>query len=164
VLRIAQPRRIYDMTATYRMVVQLSALLGLAVAAGAADDKLAATLKGVVEENLRAYDAEDAAGVLRSMHTRSPEYDPTRGALPEQFQELDAKAKLVDFRYMGHDDEFAAARVKIKVEGPPGSVFVNNTIDNIVLFHQEGGIWKLWSDEVLGVDFEQRIGTLAPPR
>jgi hypothetical protein len=54
--------------------------------------------------------------------------------------------------------------VKINVEGPPGSVFVNNTTDNIMLFHQEGGVWKLWSDEVLGVDFEQRIGVIAPPR
>jgi hypothetical protein len=152
------------MTATYRVVVQLAALLGLAAAVGAADEKLAATLKGVVEENLRAYDAEDAAGVQRTMHTRSPEYDPTGAALTEQFRDEDLTAKLVDFKYMGHDDEFAVARVKIKVEGPPGSVFVNNTTDNLMLFHQEGGIWKLWSDDVLGVDFEQRIGVVAPTR
>jgi len=146
------------------VAVQVAALLGLAAAAGATDDKLAATLRGVVQDNLRAYDAEDADGAMRSVHTRSPQYEPTRAALPEQFQDLDVTAKLTDFRYMGHDDEFAVARVKIQVEGPSGSVFVNNTTDDIVLFHQEGDIWKLWTDEVLGVDFEQRIGVVVPPK
>jgi hypothetical protein len=138
-----------------RVVVQLAALLGLAaVAAGAADDELAATLRGVVEENLRAYDAEDARGVQRTMHTRSPEYSPTVTAVTRQLDDDDLTVRLVDFKYMGHDDEFAVARAKIKVEGPPGSVYVNNTTDNIVLFHQEGGTWKLWTDEILGVEFE----------
>jgi hypothetical protein len=138
-----------------RVVVQLAALLGLAaVAAGAVDDELAATLRGVVEENLRAYDAEDARGVQRTMHTRSPEYSPTVTAVTRQLDDDDLTVRLVDFKYMGHDDEFAVARVKIKVEGPPGSVYVNNTTDNIVLFHQEGGTWKLWTDEILGVEFE----------
>ena len=146
------------------MAVQVAALLGRAAAAGATDDKLAATLRGVVQDNLRAYDAEDADGAMRSVHTRSPQYEPTRAALPEQFQDLDVTAKLTDFKYMGHDDEFAVARVKIQVEGPSGSVFVNNTTDDIVLFHQEGGIWKLWTNEVLGVDFEQRIGVVVPPK
>jgi hypothetical protein len=146
------------------MAVGLAALLGFAVAAGAADEKLAATLRGVMEQNLRAYDAEDAAGVQRTMHTRSPEYDPTGAALPEQFRDEDLAVKLVGFRYMGHDDEFAVARVKINVEGPPGSMFLNNTSDSIVLFKQEGGVWKLWSDDVLGVDFEQRIGVIPSAR
>lgn len=152
------------MTITVRAVVHLAALLGLAVAAGAADDQLATTLRGVVEDNLRAYDAEDASGAMRSVHTRSPEYEPTKAEIAGQFRDLDVTAKLTAFTYMGHDDEFAVARVKIKLDGPPGSVFANNTTDNIVLFHQEGGIWKLWTDEVLGVDFEQRIGTVAPPK
>ena len=152
------------MTRTVWVAVQVAALLGLAAAAGATDDKLAATLRGVVQDNLRAYDAEDADGAMRSVHTRSPQYESTRAALPEQFQDLDVTAKLTDFKYMGHDDEFAVARVKIQVEGPSGSVFVNNTTDDIVLFHQEGGIWKLWTNEVLGVDFEQRIGVVVPPK
>jgi hypothetical protein len=143
----------------------LAALLSLPVAAGAADDdELATALKSVVEANLRAYDAENADEVMRSVHTRSPQYDTTKAALAEQFADLDVSAKLTDFDYMGHDDEFAVARVKIQVEGPPGSTFVNNTTDNIILFHQEGGIWKLWTDQVLGVDFEQRIGTVVPAK
>jgi hypothetical protein len=138
---------------TNRIIVSLILLLGLTVAAHAADDELATALRGVVEENVRAYDAEDVAAVQRTMDTRSAEYDPTLAALPSQFKD-NLKAQLVDFKYIGHDDEFAVARVKIKVEGPPGTAFMNNTTDQIVVFHQEGGVWKLWTDEVLGVAFQ----------
>ncbi len=138
--------------------VLATALLGLAVTAGAADDarddaKLTTQLKGVVESNLRAYDAKDVEGALRGVHTRSPEYDTTKAALAEQFRDVGVTATLVDFKYMGHDDEFAVARVKTKLVGPAGSGFSDNVTDSVVLFHQEGGTWKVWSDEVLGVQF-----------
>jgi hypothetical protein len=66
---------------------------------------------------------------------------------------LHVKAELVDFRYMGHDDEFVVARVKTRLVAPPGSGFEDNVVDSLVAFHQEGGVWKVWSDEVLGVEF-----------
>jgi hypothetical protein len=150
------------MKTTICAVVQLAALLGLAAVAGAEEDQTGVALKTVVEDNLRAYNAKDAAGSMRTVHTRSPQYDTTNAALPEQFKELDVKASLVDFKYMGHDDEFAVARVKIKIEGPAGSPFVSNTTDNIFLFHQEGGVWKVWTDDVLGVNFVQQVGTMTP--
>jgi len=150
------------MTMTYRVIVPLAALLGIAVAARAAEDKLTTSLRGVVEENVRAYDAEDADGVMRTIHSRSPEYETTKAALPGQFAAEDLTVKLVDFRYMGHDDEFAIARVKTKIIGTPGGAFEDNVVDSVMLFHREGALWKLWSDDVLGVEFEQKVGTVTP--
>lgn len=150
------------MTMTYRVVVPLVALLSIAVAAGAAEDKLATTLRGVVESNVKAYDAENPDAVMSTIHTRSPEYDSTKAALPQQFSEEYLNVQLVDFRYMGHDDEFAIARVKTKITGPPGGAFQDNVIDSVMLFHREGALWKLWSDQVLGVDFEQKVGSVTP--
>ncbi len=150
------------MTMTYRMIVPVLALLGVAASARAAEDKLTAALRGVVEENVRAYDAEDADGVMRTIHSRSPEYESTRAALPEQFASEDLTVKLVDFRYMGHDDEFAIARVKTAITGPPGGAFQDNVVDSVMLFHREGALWKLWSDDILGVDFEQKVGSVTP--
>ena len=141
------------MTMMNRIMVSLVLLLGLTRAASAADDKLATALRDVVEENVRAYDAKDVAGVQRTIDTRSAEYEPTLTAIRSQF-ENNLTAKLVDFKYIGHDDEFAVARVKLRVEGPPGSAFMNNTSEHIVVFHQEGGVWKLWTDGILGVEFK----------
>jgi hypothetical protein len=142
------------MTMTDRTIVVLAALLGLAVGAGAADkNPLATTLQGVVEDHVRAYNARDVQGAMRDVHTQSPEYDSTKAAMEEQFRDLPVTAQLVDFKYMGHDDEFAVARMKLKIAGPPTSQFQNNVVDEVMLFHQQGGTWKLWSDDVLGVEF-----------
>jgi len=61
------------------------------------------------------------------------------------------KTELVSLTYIGHDDEFAVARVKSKTTGKAESGFVNNIVDAIVIFHQEGGKWKMWSEDILGV-------------
>jgi hypothetical protein len=142
------------MTMTDRTIVVVAALLGLAVGAGAADkNPLATTLQGVVEDHVRAYNARDVQGAMRDVHSQSPEYDSTKAAMEEQFRDLPVTAQLVDFKYMGHDDEFAVARMKLKIAGPPTSQFQNNVVDEVMLFHQQGGTWKLWSDDVLGVEF-----------
>lgn len=136
------------------MAAGVAAGLGLAGAASAATDaELSAATKAVVESNLSGYNAENPDAAMSAVHKSSPEYASTQAALAEQFRDLDVKATLVDFDYMGHDDEFIVARVKTKLVGPPGSGFADNVVDSLVLFHQENGVWKLWSDEVLGVDF-----------
>jgi hypothetical protein len=144
------------MMRTVRVALLLAGALGLGGTAQAAGSDLATTLKGTVEENLRGYNAEDAEATLRAVHKSSPEYDATKAALADQFRDYDIKAELVDFRYLGHDDEFVVARVKTRFVAPAGSGFNDNVVDSLVAFHQDGGVWKLWSDEVLGVQFEAK--------
>jgi hypothetical protein len=144
------------MTMAYRAGVVLATLLGLAATAGAADDKLGTTLRGVVEENVRAYDARDTDAFVRTLHPQSPGYEATKAILSDQFREGDIKVTLVDYKYIGHDDEFAVARVKLKTMAPPGSTdFQSNVTDSVVLFHRDefARAWKLWSDDVIGVQF-----------
>jgi hypothetical protein len=117
------------------------------------ESDLAATLEQVLVNHLKAYDAEDASGTLRDLHTKSPEYKRTAQEIAQQFAAQDLSAELVTFRFLGHDDEFAVARTKVKFAGPPGSSFADNILDSITVFHQENGTWKLWSDEALGVEF-----------
>lgn len=123
--------------------------------ARAADEALAATLRDVMENQTAAYGREDERETLSYIHTKSPDYSSMRQTLPEQFSNMDVRAEVVDFRYLGHDDEFAVARAKIKTEGESEATFAANVIDAIVVFHQEDGNWKLWSDEILGVELVQ---------
>jgi hypothetical protein len=135
-------------------MLALSVLLcAIAGPAAASEDELDASVRGVMEEHLRAYNAEDVEAALRTIHTRSPDYETMRAAMTEQFGALGVKAELLDFRTLGHDDEFVVARTRLKLVGAPGDDFQNNVTDNLVLFHQEGGVWKLWSDEILGGEF-----------
>lgn len=119
------------------------------------DEGLATILREVVEQNLAAYNREDAAGAMSFIHTKSPEYSTTQGALPGQFEVLDAQTELVGFQYIGHDDEFAVARVKLRTVDKSGEPFSANVLDTITVFHQEDGVWKYWSDHILGVELVQ---------
>ena len=118
-------------------------------------DPLGDELRAAAAGNVAAYDRKDVGGAMSYVHTKSPDYATTKAALEEQFKVLDVKSELVDFHYIGHDDEFAVARVKSKTMGKPGTDFTNNTVDAIVIFHMEDGTWKLWSQQVLGVFIEQ---------
>ena len=89
---------------------------------------------------------------MNLIHSKSPEYDATQGALSGLFEALDTRTELVGFQYIGHDDEFAVARVKLKTVDQSGEAFAANVIDTITVFHQENGVWKYWSDHILGVE------------
>ena len=142
-----------------KQIACVTAILMLSVfseRAGASEDQgLAAKLRNVVQQNLAAYNREDVAGAMTFIHTKSPEYSTTQGALPGQFEVLDARAELVSFDYIGHDNEFAVARVKLKTVDQSEEPFSANVIDTITVFHQEDGVWKYWSDHILGVELLQ---------
>ena len=127
------------------------AALLLASPARAADDPLAADLRAVVERQVAAFNAKDVPAALATLHTKSPEYRSTEEELVALFKDENLSASLASFQYVGHDDEFAVARVKLRVGAPAGDEFVDNTSDTMTLFHQEDGAWRIWGDYLIGV-------------
>jgi hypothetical protein len=111
---------------------------------------LEGALRKVVEEDLAAYNGEDTSQTLASVHTKSPAYGAMRDALPSQFGALDTRTELERFSYIGHDDEFAVARVQYRTLGSSATPFMNNVVDTITIFHQEDGTWKYWDNYILG--------------
>ena len=133
----------------------LAALLCLGARPAAAfvmDGPLIQSLRQVMAGDFEAYNKKDINALMKGIDSRSPDYESTKAAATEQFKDLDVTTEMVSFDYMGHDDEFAGARVKWKTTGKPGSDFTNNTVDAVVLFHQENGEWKLWGEEIVGID------------
>jgi len=120
-----------------------------APAAWAAEDPLAGSLRRVVEGNLAAFNRKDVNATMNFVDTRSPDYSSTKDELVAEFKDYDLTAELVGFTLIGHDDEFAVARVKTKTSAKPNSGFVNNMVDAIAIFHQENGAWKFWSQQVI---------------
>ena len=133
----------------------VTSFLLLAIFAGpsvaSTEDGLSAELRQVVEDNVAAYNRDEVSAALQSVHTKSPDYATMQQALPTQFSAMNIGAELVNFHYIGHDDEFALARVEIKTVDKSGEPFVANVLDTIAVFHQEGGEWKYWSNLILGV-------------
>jgi hypothetical protein len=137
-----------------RVLALLLGAIGVCAVGGArADDEdLAGTLRKLLSKGLAAYDREDVEETMRYVHAKSPGYDETKAKLTEQFVLRDLSIQLVDFRFIGHDDEFAVARAHIKTVGLGGEPFMDNVTDMLTLFHQENGQWKFWSNHVIGVE------------
>jgi hypothetical protein len=132
-------------------ILAIAALLVVATAATAAraDDALASALEKVSKDQIAAFNREDAAGTLSYAYTKSPGYDTAKAELATLFAGANAKGEQVGFQYMGHDDEFAVARVKVKVTGADAG-FQNNVVDALMIFHMESGSWKVFDTYLLG--------------
>lgn len=135
--------------------IAVVALLLAAPGAAFADDALAKTLEQVSKDQIAAFNREDVAGTLAFSYTKSPAYDTAKKELPALFGEANAKAEQVAFHYIGHDDEFALARVKVKVTDAKAPGFDDNIVDAIMIFHMEGGSWKVLDSYLLGARLVQ---------
>ena len=132
--------------------IAIAALLS-AVAPGTtalADDALPSALEKVSKDQIAAFNREDAATTLGFAYTKSPAYDTAKAELPALFEEANAKAEQVGFQYVGHDDEFAVARVKVKVTAADSPDFQGNVVDALMIFHMEDGSWKVYDSYLLG--------------
>jgi hypothetical protein len=112
-----------------------------------------AELKSVLLKNFEGYQNEDIGEVLTTVHTLSPGYAATKTMADQIFPAYDLKYEVNSFRYLMTDGEYALARVSqktSKIKGPP---FRNNQMDLIVVFKQEDGKWKLWSQVILEVEY-----------
>jgi len=137
-------------------VILATALLALAwVPATRADDALGSSLEQVSKDQIAAFNRKDVAATMSFAHTKSPTYEAAKDMLSKDFKSQDMKAEQTSFQYIGHDDEFAYARVKVKVTAPGTEGFQDNLTDTVVLFHQEGGNWKVWDAYLVGGQLEK---------
>lgn len=120
-----------------------------------AQDDLATELRQVIENNIRAYNGKMFEDTIATIHTKSPDYATMQELLPDQFSGLDTQTELVGFNYIGHDDEFAVARVRLKTISLTDAAFTPNILDTIAVFYPEDGTWKYWSNQILGVELVQ---------
>lgn len=110
---------------------------------------LEAQLRGVLEENVRAANAEDAVGYLLTLHFESPVYGVTQDVLTPQFETYDFAYKLLDFHLLSLDGEYAVGRGSQQIVKLRGPAFEDSTTDALYVFRQEAGAWKLWQQSPL---------------
>ena len=115
--------------------------------------KTSAELKKVLLDNFDAYEKEDIFRVLATVHTLSPSYMSTKSVADKIFPAYQLKYELLNFKYLLTDGEYAIARVSQKTSKVEGPQFRDNVIDLIIVYKQEKGKWKLWSQVILTVEF-----------
>ncbi|MFH1061705.1 MAG: hypothetical protein V1747_02305 [Candidatus Omnitrophota bacterium] len=115
--------------------------------------KTSADLKKVLLEIFDAYEKEEMSRILACVHTLSPGYSATKDVGNQNFPIYDLKYELMNFKYLALDGDYALARVLQKTSKVKGPAFKNNLLDLIVVFKQENGQWKFWSQVILGVEY-----------
>ena len=68
------------------------------------------------------------------------------------FAALDLNYTMTGFHFIGRDDTYAVARVKIRTSKRAGNIeFQDNTADFMITFRQDGNDWKVWSQNILEI-------------
>ena len=117
------------------------------------DENIAAELDALVDENLRAAQAEDMDAMLLTLHSDSPEYQQTKQICETSFPQYDLMFEKRIFRFIGLDGDYALGRYEFCTSKIAGPEFQDNCLDTIHVFKQENGNWKLWSVAILEVEY-----------
>lgn len=132
------------------MKLLLSVFLLLSTAAYA---DTASDIEAAILDNLQHTQNEDVAATLGDIHSQSPAYLPTQQMLKQLFPAYDLQYELISYKFIGEDDEFAYAKVKQRTKKISGPAFQNNEIEVLMVFKQEHGIWKLWTQANLLISY-----------
>lgn len=117
------------------------------------DENIAAELDVLVDENLRATQAEDMDAMLFTLHSESPAYQQTKQMSEVLFPQYDIMYEKLTFRFIGLDGDYALGRFKFCATKIAGPEFQDNCLDTIHIFKQENGNWKIWSMATLELEF-----------
>lgn len=129
-------------------------LLLLVFASFLANASIEDELKALMLANLKATQSEDKKAVFATMHSQSPAKAGTNNMLDQIFTTYDLKYSILDFKYVAADETYAYARTKQLTEKVSGPAFNPNELESLVIFKQENGDWKLWTQAVLTIEFK----------
>lgn len=118
-----------------------------------ADETVARAVKQAVFDNLRYIENEDVSGAMSTLHRDSLNYQPTLQALQQFIGVYKLSYEITEFRFIGVDGELALARVKQRTRKLSGPAFQDNELDMVQIFKQEEGVWKLWSQANMEIDY-----------
>ena len=136
-----------------RLILSAIACIVLSGNIAYAEDKIAEAIKSVVKENLQAGQAEDMDRMMKTIHTQSPSYLPTKQQSQSVFDNYDLRYKLLSFSYVGSDGEYAVVRIKQMTTKVSGLAFQDNELDLMQVFRKEKGKWKLWTQSILEIKY-----------
>lgn len=113
----------------------------------------ASDLKNAVLDNFKHTKNENFDAVMGDIHTQSPAYLQTQQILQQLFPAYDLQYELVSYKFIGEDNEYAYAKVKQKTQKISGPAFQNNEIEMLMVFKQEDGVWKIWTQANLSISY-----------
>ena len=107
------------------------------------------TLARLYAEVIRLQNLKDMTGVLSCVHAESFGRILIQQILEPFFNLFTLQYSLISHAYVGSDGEYTYYRAKVKIEKIAGPDFKNGLTENLVLYKQQQGQWKVWNRVLL---------------
>ena len=131
-----------------KILCTLLTVMTFGASAGVSDD-----VRQTLEENLKYSQQENMDGMMSTIHRSSPNYMATGQAMNQLFPAYDLKYSLISYNFVGEEGGYAYIRIVQRTEKVAGPEFNNNELEALMIFKQENGKWKLWSQANLNIKF-----------
>ena len=118
------------------------------------NDVLSSQLQSIAAANIAATskESESITDFMGTIHTGSPAYVQIKTQMEQLLPVFDMDASLVEFSFVGVDGDYAIARVKQKLKKVSGPMFQDHVSEQMFVFHQELGEWKIWQVSMLNME------------
>ena len=111
--------------------------------------ELELTLTGLYAEMISFQNLKDMQKVLNCIHNESMSRSTSKQLLEPLFNQFTLNNTIVNHSYIGADGEFIYSRFTQRIEKIAGPDFNNMLSENLVIFRQEDGKWKIWDQLIL---------------
>lgn len=120
------------------------------------NDTVSLQLERVITEHITSTskESESIEGLMKTMHSDSPVAMHLKTQMEQAFPVFDLNVSLMEFSFVGMNGDYAIARVKQKIEKVSGPASLKNHVnDQLFVFKQEIGQWKIWQAAMLDMDY-----------
>lgn len=116
----------------------------------------ASQLEAIITANIAATtkDSESIEDMMKTMHSGSPVALEMRTNMEQLFPVVDMDTSLSAFNFIGKTSDYAIAKIKqkvVKITGP--AQFKSHESEQLIVFKQEDGQWKIWQISMLDMSF-----------
>ncbi len=118
-------------------------------------DVTSSQLRNIMEAHATASskDTESLDNLLKTIHAGSPAYMQIKTRMEQMLPVFDMNVALEEFNFVGLDNGYAITRAKLKMEKISGPMFQDHVAEQLFIFKQDHGRWKIWQATILDVKF-----------
>lgn len=103
--------------------------------------------------NIDASNAEDIYAYMAAIHSQSPLYDQTMSMLSPMFSQYDLSFELTHVEVLEQNENEAKVAFVLVTRKLRGPEFQDNQVAGVMIMRPEGGIWKIYNQEVESIDY-----------
>lgn len=109
------------------------------------ESELEMVLPALFENFVHYQNTKDIPGLLTCLHPESPAYISMGKSLEGLFDHYTLQVDIMGSTFGGSDESYAYYRFQQKIAKIAGPDFQDSMAENLIVFRQHEGTWKIWN-------------------